>query len=88
MFLDQLLFELSSKNANTHNEGHTDSDKYSAVAFCKNVTIVIKSRIIFLVSLLRLTQYSKVNSLKFQLTLDLHVLLVYNYQHGYTGKFD
>ena len=43
MFLDRFLFELSCKNTETRKHGktetHTDSDEYSIVALCKNVTI-------------------------------------------------
>ena len=37
MFLDQLLFESSCKNTQTHTDA--DADKYSIVAFCKNATM-------------------------------------------------
>ena len=37
LFLDQFLFELLCKNTYTHT--HRDSDEYSIVGFCKNVTI-------------------------------------------------
>ena len=44
MIIDILLFELPCKNTETQKHGntetHTDSDKYSIIAFSKNATII------------------------------------------------
>ena len=44
LLLERLLSELLCKNMDTHTQTHThtlrDSDEYSIVAFCKNVTIL------------------------------------------------
>ena len=47
MFLDQFLFESTSKNTQAHahknTDTHRDSTEYSIVEFCKNATIKIES---------------------------------------------